>query len=201
MGSRSVAALAAWALCAPAAANDTFASQSVGFEVTKPAGWQFVSVDQNLENLKAAQLEDENLQSEMLKYATAPLVALMRHPEPFDDLNPSFKVNIRPLGGLKGSTATEILELIVPQFQQIFKDFKVAEAPRALTVSGLAAGYMRVNYSLQVADGRIFPTTSEVWIVPRGDYFFMIGAGTRQDEKTGGRSEIQSILQTVHIAH
>jgi hypothetical protein len=40
---------------------------------------------------------------------------------------------------------------------------------------------------------------SELWIVPRGDYFFMIGAGTRQDEKTGTRKEIQEILKTVKI--
>jgi len=45
----------------------------------------------------------------------------------------------------------------------------------------------------------VFPTASELWIVPRGDYFFLIGAGTRQDEKTGGRDEIRSILGTVRI--
>ncbi len=32
-----------------------------------------------------------------------------------------------------------------------------------------------------------------------GDYFFIIGAGTRQDEKTGSRDEIKQILSTVKI--
>src|SRR5262245_4472570 len=37
----------------------------------------------------------------MLKYATAPLVAIMKYFEPYDDLNPSFKVNIT--GDCRGS--------------------------------------------------------------------------------------------------
>lgn len=44
------------------------------------------------------------------------------------------------------------------------------------------------------------PITSELWIIPRGDYFFMVGAGTRQDEKTGSRKEVESILNTIVIA-
>jgi hypothetical protein len=58
---------------------------------------------------------------------------------------------------------------------------------------------MRINYSLQASDGRTFPTTSEMWIVPKGDYFFMIGAGTRQDEKTGSRKEIQQIVDSIKV--
>ncbi len=58
---------------------------------------------------------------------------------------------------------------------------------------------MRIDYSLTIPDGRFFPTASELWIVPRGDYFFMIGAGTRQDEKTGSRKEILKILNSVEL--
>ena len=35
--------------------------------------------------------------------------------------------------------------------------------------------------------------------MPRGNFFFLIGAGTRQDEATGGRAEIRSILDSVKI--
>jgi hypothetical protein len=56
-----------------------------------------------------------------------------------------------------------------------------------------------MNYTMEIPDGRSFQTTSELWIVPRGDYFFMIGAGTRQDEKTGSREEIQDILASLKI--
>lgn len=182
-------------------AQDTnvFESVTVGFKVIKPSEWQFVTADENLENLKKIQLNDEELQQLMHKYSTAPLVAMMKYPEPFDDLNPSFKVNIKPLGQLKGTDPKKILGLLLPQFQKMFQDFDLAQAPTDTTVGKLPAGYMRINYSLAIPDGRTFPTASELWIVPRGDYFFMIGAGTRQDGKTGSREEISKILSSIEL--
>jgi len=179
--------------------ENTFRSVSAGFEITKPESWQFLTAEQNLENLKRTKLSDEEFHQLMLKYATAPLVAMMKHPEPFDDLNPSLKVNVKPFGQLKGTDPKQILSMVSVQFTSIFKDYEVVEGPIDKEVSGIKSGYLRFNYSLEIPDGRTFPTTSEVWIVPRGDYFFMIGAGTRQDEKTGSRKEIHEILKTVKI--
>jgi hypothetical protein len=189
-------------LAMPAHADEAevFKSVTAGFEVTKPADWQFATAEQNLENLKRTELNDKEFHAAMVKYATAPLVAMMKYPEPFDDLNPTLKVNIKPFGQLKGTAPTKIMTLLLPQFEKAFKDFALVEPPTRVRVSGIESGYMRMNYSLQVPDGRTFPTTSELWIVPRGDYFFMIGAGTRQDEKTGSRKELQAILDTVRIS-
>jgi len=184
---------------AAAADDNSFKSVTVGFEVSKPASWQFVTAEQNLENLRNTKLNDEEFHRLMLRYSNAPLVAMMKHPEPFGDLNPSFKVQIKPFGGLKGADPKQILALVSNQMKGAFKDFAVTQAPTDATVSGIKSGYMRINYSLQIPDGRTFPTTSEMWIVPRGDFFFLIGAGTRQDEKTGSREEIQRILESVKV--
>jgi len=174
-----------------------FVSSTVGFEMTKPTEWQFVTAQENLENIKRLKLDDEEFHQKMVKYSTAPLVAIMKYPEPFDDLNPSFKVNIKPLGQLKGIDPKKILGLILPQIQKVFQDFSLVQPPVDAEVSGLKAAYMSINYSLVVPDGRKFPTTSEMWVVPRGDFFFMIGAGTRQDEKTGSRKDIKKILNSI----
>jgi len=133
------------ATSAMAGEGDAFRSATAGFEITKPADWHYLTAEQNQENLSRVELTDDEYKEALLKYATVPLVAMVKYAEPFDDLNPSVKVNIKPLGELKGMAATEL------------------------------------------------------WIVPRGDYFFLIGAGTRQDEKTGGRDEIGSILATMRI--
>jgi hypothetical protein len=179
--------------------SNVFKNVTVGFEVTKPASWQFVTAEQNLENLKNTRLNDEEFHQLMLKYSTAPLVAMMKHPEPFDDLNPSFKTQVKPFGQFKGTDPKQILTMVSGQMKAAFKDFVVTQEPIDVTVSGIKSAYMRINYSLQIPDGRSFPTTSEMWIVPKGNYFYMIGAGTRQDEKTGSRREIRQILDSVKI--
>ena len=179
--------------------TEVFQSPTAGFQLTKPAEWTYMTATQNLENIKAVKLSDEEFHEAMQKYATAPLVAMTKYPEPYDDVNPSFKVNIRPYGGLKGKTPEDLINLVVPRFQKMFKDFVLVQPPTEAMVSGMKSGYARMNYTMEIPDGRTFPTTSELWIVPRGDYFFMIGAGTRQDEKTGTREEIRAILETVKI--
>ncbi|MES2489667.1 MAG: hypothetical protein V4607_07725 [Pseudomonadota bacterium] len=184
---------------AVAADSDAFNSPTAGFQVTKPAEWSYITAAQNMDNIKAMKLNDEEFHAAMQKYATAPLVAMTKFPEPFEDTNPSFKVNLKPYGALKGKSPKEIISLVLPQFQKLFKDFVLVQPPSEVVVSGIKSAYVRINYTMEIPDGRSFPTTSELWIVPRGDYFFMIGAGTRQDEKTGTREEIQSILKTVKI--
>ena len=184
---------------AVAADLSVFNNPTAGLQVTKPAEWSYITAAQNMDNIKAMKLSDDEFHAAMQKYATAPLVAMTKFPEPFEDVNPSFKVNLKPYGGLKGKPPQEIISLVVPQFQKAFKDFVLVQPPVEVVVSGITSAYARMNYTMEIPDGRTFPTTSELWIVPRGDYFFMIGAGTRQDGKTGNREEIQSILKTVKI--
>ncbi|GAB3388691.1 hypothetical protein [Massilia agri] len=197
-------ALAALVLAAPAAlafAGDTnaFSNPTAGFALTKPAGWHYLSAAQNMDNIKRMKLCDEEFHAMMKQYASAPLVAMSKYQEPFEDVNPSFKVNLKTYGQLKGIPATELIKLILPQFQKTFRDFVLVQAPVEVQVAGIQSAYARIDYTMELPDGRSFPTSSELWIVPRGDYFFMIGAGTRQDEKTGTRAEIQGILDTVKI--
>lgn len=182
------------------ASPDVFISPTAGFEVTKPKEWHYVSADWNLENINSIKLNDAEFHEAMKKYATAPLVAMTKFQEPHSDLNPSFKVNVKPYGPFKGKTPTELISLIVPQFKKAFKDFELVQPPIEVAVSSISSGYARFNYSLEIPEGEAFPTTSEIWIVPRGEYFFIIGAGTRQDEKNGSRKEVHSILSTVKFA-
>jgi hypothetical protein len=98
---------------------------------------------------------------------------------------------------LKGTEPVKIIGTVLPQLQRAFEDFTIVQQPMEVMVGGLRAGYTRVHYTLQTSDGQSFPTASELWIVPRGDFFFMLGAGTRQDEKTGSRADISKILATI----
>ena len=194
--------LAVAAICssgALAAQADLFSSPKVGFEIAKPAEWHYATAAQNLENLKSIKLTDDEYRSLMLKYATEPLVVMTKYPNPHDDLNPTIRVNIKPYNDLKGIPSTQLMNMLLPQFRKMFKGFDLAQAPVDVDVSGTKSAYARMNYTIQALDGRAMPITSELWIVPHGDYYFLIGAGTRQDEKSGSRDEIAAIIATVKI--
>ena len=179
--------------------DDTYRNPTVGITVTKPANWHFTTAEENLENLQRTKLKDDEFLKYVQLHATAPLVAMTKYAEPYDDLNPSFKVIIRPLGQLPGDDPAKMTELVLPQLGKQFDDFSIEEGPLDTVISGLKAAYVKFHYSLQTEDSTVFPTCSELWIVPRGNFFFMIGAGTRQDEKTGKREEIAGIMATLRL--
>jgi hypothetical protein len=191
--------LTLWTGMASAEPSDVFHNPTTGFTVTKPPAWHYATAAQHVANLRAMKLNDQAFHTAMLRYATAPLLALQKFPEPFADVNPSFKVNLKPLGQLKGKRPTELLTLLLPQLQRAFSEVQVVQLPMEVEVAQIPSAYARLNYSLRTHTGETFPITSEVWIVPRGEYFFLLGAGTRQDEQTGTRAEIHAIVDSIRI--
>jgi hypothetical protein len=91
--------------------------------------------------------------------------------------------------------------MFVPMLQRTTKDSRLVQPPTKAEVSGLEGAYTRIDYLMETSEGGSFPCASELWVIPRGDYFFLFGAATRQDEKTGTRKEIQDIMKTVKIKH
>lgn len=175
---------------------DVVSIPTIGLQVTKPKTWHHLSAQANSDNLRKLELDDKALQEAIVKQASVPIAAFTKYLEPYPDLNPSFKINVRPLGNLP-TNAVGILQLIVPSMQKAF-GAKLEQPPVATTVSGLPATYVRFSYVMSSA-GAKYPTTSELWIVPRDTYFFFIGAGTRQDESNGSRADVKAIIDGIRI--
>jgi hypothetical protein len=163
--------------------NSTF-----GFEVELPDGWPEMSANSFYENLGKIKLDDPKFQEALKKNANAPVIIATKYPEPFDDINPSLKINVRPYGSLKTRDAMEITKIMTVSVGRLFKDLEVVEPPSHEVIGGKEAGHARVKYTLKT-DAAEFPLESELWIVPTENYFLMIGIGYRQDGKTGTRDE------------
>jgi hypothetical protein len=171
---------------------------TLGLTVNRPNGWATITADENSRNIRSVQMDDPQFQEMAARYANSPVFAISKYEEPYSDLNPSFKINVRPLGGFAKLSPEDILAAAIPTFARAFNDVKVLEGPRGTQVSGKQSAYARLSYPLK-ANGVAIPTISEIWIVPNGSIFFMIGAGTRADEKNGTRAEMRRILNTVRI--
>ena len=178
--------------------GETVRIPTLGLSVFRPASWVTISAEENARNIRSVQMDDREFQELAARYANAPVFAIAKYPEPYEDLNPSFKINVRPLGGFVGVAPEDILTAALPTFSRAFNDVKVLEGPRSAQVSGRKAAYARLSYTLRSGKAAV-PTISEIWIVPKGSIFFMIGAGTREDEKNGTRAEIRQILDRLRI--
>lgn len=171
---------------------------SLGISIVRPASWVTITADQNARNLGNVQMDDPQFQALAKRYANSPVVAMAKHREPYADLNPSLKINVRPLGGFAGHAPEEIIAAALPMFQHGFADLKVLEGPKHTTLAGKPAGFVRMAYTLRTHEMAV-PAVSEIWVVPKGPVFFMIGSGTRADEGTGTRAEVRSIINTLKL--
>jgi hypothetical protein len=177
---------------------ERFSNPTIGISIDKPDDWYVLTAGANAENLKRAKLGSPEFQAAVQKYATVPLYAFIKYAEPYADLNPSIKINIRPAGKLAGQSGSEILAAIIGNFQNAMVDFKLISAPAEMALAGRSAGHAVMDYTLQ-SDGSLYPVRSEMWIIPQGENLLIVGVGYRQDEKTGGRDELMKIVGSIAL--
>ncbi len=194
---RNLLALLAALLSSPAAA-ERFTNPVLGLSIENPHDWHVVTAAENSENLSKAEFADPELQAAVRKYASVPLYAFSRYPEPYPDLNASVKVNTRPAGQFEGQSGENVLQAILPAISQAMPDAKIVAPPETTTLAGRAAGHAVMTYTLR-SEGKAYPAVSELWIIPRGDYLVMVGAGYRPDETTGDRLAVHQIVGSLQL--
>jgi len=185
----------------PAEMMNLYNNQTVGIRLVKPASWQFASAEQHAATLENVKLKDSAVAGAMMQRAKSniPLVIVAKYPEPYADLNPSLKVNVRPYPPeLKAGGARLTIEQVLPGMGEALKDFKVVTPPTDTTISGIKAARAEFTYTLQTQSGAAIPTLSKLWLVPRGDYFFLIGVGLKPNDPATA-AELQQIIDTIVI--
>jgi hypothetical protein len=191
--------LSVWTQGADSGDTNVFHSPTAGFTIKKPANWKFGSMEEVTANRARAQLKDKELEEQIKKRASAPLVVVLKHPEPHDDLNPSAQVILRPLGELQGKSATELMEIMVSTISRIMVDFEVVEKIQETKVGGIPAAFVKAKYKAKNQEGQEFKTLSRMWVVPRGAFLFMISMSGPQEGADVSEKEFKAILDSIKI--
>ncbi len=182
-----------------AAEAETFRNPCAGISITKPAEWYYMGIDQNYENLKKSIMKSEELKKMSLKMADVQMVIITKYPEPYNNLNPTLKIDAKPSGEFKGTNPKKILSAMTDSMDAFFDGFKIIKGPTETKVDGMVGAYVRFNTIMKMEGGQPYLSCSEIWLIPRGEHMFMFSANTRQDEKNCTREEIRKIIDTIKI--
>ena len=131
--------------------------------------------------------------------ASAPLIAIMKHEGPYDNLNPSVQVLLRPLGQLEGKSPLELMNIIIPSMQRAMVDFQFVEEIRETVVGGQKAAYVKSKYTVVNVEGRTFQTLSRLWLIPRGKFMFMMSMSGTTEGSDVSEKEFAEILKSIKI--
>ena len=179
-------------------AQERFSNQTAGISLVPPAGWQVVSMQDVMENRGKLRRPDAQLQAGIQR-ATAPLFVFAKYSEPFNGINPTVQVVLRPKPGSLGQSPTGILQASVATLQRAFPDYRQIESVRSTTVGGKAAAYMKAAYTLPAASGRKYPVIARTWLVPRGGFMFLIGMSGTTEGPDQADAEFARVLETIAI--
>jgi hypothetical protein len=179
------------------ATTSVFRSEMAGIEIQKPKAWHFADLQTVMENRASVKLKDAEFQELVQKMASAPLVVAMKHQEPYDALNPSFQVLVRPAAGLEGKSGVEVMQLVTPALAKAFTDFKVVKPAHAIDVGGRPAGRLVISYSVATQDGREFSSLATLVMIPKGKVLYQIGFSGPPDGPDKLTKEIDEILASV----
>ena len=182
-----------------AAEAETFRNPCAGISITKPADWYYMGIDQNYENLKKSKMKNEELKKMSLKMANVPMIIITKYPEPYNNLNPTLKIDAKPAGDFKGTDPKKILSAMTGSMDDFFDGYKIIKGPSDAKIDGMDGAYVRFNTIMKIEGGQSYPSCSEIWLILRGEHMFMISANTRQDEKNCKRNEIRKIIDTIKI--
>ena len=179
------------------ATTSVFRSEMAGIEIQKPKDWHFADLQTVMENRASVKLKDEEFQELVQKMASAPLVAAMKHEEPYDALNPSFQVLVRPAATLEGKSGVDIMQIITPALSNAFANFKMVKPAHEIKVGGRSAGRMVISYTVEAPDGRAFASMATLVMVPRGKVIYQIGFSGPPEGPDKLTKEIDEILASV----
>lgn len=185
-------------LCTAAASAERLSNPVLGLSIDKPDDWHTLTAEANAENLRKAEIGTPEFQAAIRSYASVPMFAFTRFREPHPDMNASVKVNARPAASFTGKSGQQILQTLLPGISAVMSDVRIVTPPEAVSLANHSAGHMALTYTLK-SEGRAYPAASEMWIIPRGDYLIIVGAGYRPDEATGDKALVTKIVNSLRL--
>ena len=178
---------------------ERFENTTAGVSIERPAGWHSLTSQQIVENRERVRMADEELQKAIQERASLPLFAFSKHEEPYESLNPSIQVGMRPLAPFEGKPAAEILAAIVGAIRSMAPDFTIVKDVHEVEISGLKGAGLEAKYTLGNAGGAKFPVWSRMLVVPRGKLLFIIGMSGTQEGPDVCAKDFAAALASIRI--
>jgi hypothetical protein len=177
-----------------------FDARAVGFTLIRPAGWHFAPSSWQREQLARLDFGSDEFNQLIRTRASEPLVTITKYPDTQDSVNPTIKVIYRPLKGAARSSAVAVATAVVEEMKSAFEWFEPDGPIQQDTVGGLVAGRFQFRFTIEMQDGRFFDIVNRSWVVPRGDFIFLIGMSAPAEGPDVSTAEFDQAFSSIQIS-
>jgi hypothetical protein len=179
--------------------EDEFESELARFRIAKPKTWVFSTLEADQANRRGVTVGNEAA-DERLRRTVAPLVVIIRHPEPYEKVNPTVRVALTRSGPLSGKSPRQIALAIAQGMKQTIPRFELEGDVNDVEVNGRPGAFFRARFLVaRVDQGAKFEVLARTWVVPRDDQLFVIGMSGPTKGEDVSEAEFDQILHSIEI--
>lgn len=178
-------------------ADKVFHHEGAGFSLTKPMDWKYLSPKMVKSASESVKWNDAELEKMIKQNPNAPLVVITRYQEPYPTLNPSVTVTMVNLP-VEGMPPKDILNMSTQVLKRAYPDMTYVDKVQDANVDSINGAYTKIKYTM-AAGGQKFPTTTRMWLVPRGKVMFTVGMSGPQEGPDASEKTFQKILSSIKI--
>ena len=175
--------------------GQVFNHAGAGFSITKPSDWKYLSPEMVEAASKSVKMEDKDLEKMIRENPNSPLVVITRYQEPYPTLNPSVAVTMVQLP-VEGMPPKDVLNMSTEVLKRAYPDLTYVDEVQDVSVDGINSAYTKVKYTLAAGDQK-FPTTTRMWLVPRGKVMFTVGMSGPQEGPDASEDSFKEILKSI----
>jgi hypothetical protein len=194
----AIVALLGAAAAAHASNSPAFYSRAIGFGIRRPIGWHWLSDIDALNKQHPRRLSDAELAKVIGNRPELALVQIAYHEEPYAGFNPSIQVSLKPLASFPSKNMVEALAPLLAETRTKHADLIVIDAPQEAKVMGYAGARMKVRYSDTIG-GEMLTVAARLWLIPRGNFVFVIGMSSRAEGAESGEGPFAGALASIRI--
>ena len=177
--------------------DEVFHHTGVGFSMTKPGGWKYLSPEIVKTASESMKWNDAELEKMIKNNSNAPLVVITRYQEPYPTLNPSVAITIVNLP-VEGMRPKDILNMSTEVLKRAYPDLAYVDEVQDANVDGINGAYTKIKYTMAAGDKK-FPTLTRMWLVPRGKIMFTVGMSGPQEGSDVSEESFSEILKSIRI--
>ncbi|GMU65861.1 MAG: hypothetical protein AMXMBFR36_21350 [Acidobacteriota bacterium] len=195
---RKLAAVLALLLVEPALLAEIkgnhYRNESAGFEFIKPDSWFFATQELLAENQKHLRIKDKEFDAK-LRAAKGPLASTHKYPAAQGGVNPNFQVSVLTLDDWSTKTARQMVRDLIEPLKASFEDLSYVDDARETTIDGREGARAGIALTRGVSDGTSARLRTDIVVVPRGEFMYMIGLSRELADEDSGL-ELEAILKT-----
>lgn len=185
-------------------AQDVYRNTTLGFSITKPDGWSYLTREDLEISRNSFRLDDEELEEFMAEYrkkrGTDPLVWFARYPEPYPEYNPNVLVGAKVSpSNLEWPDLRKILSMTIALWKQGHSDLTIVEDIQNWGIDGLPGAFAQWRYTSKHVSGKNFPVMMYFWLISRGNVMFVVNMSCPEEGPDFSEEIFLEVLESIQI--